>query len=257
MSPIPTDTPASPAKPVSPDHHRGGQATFKALLLLSTMLSGGLMALPADAGSLLITTTGTIVKGTETDGLFGLLATSSLAGDPYTLAVFYDGLGSNYNAGGGYASDVESFPGTAGYVTATVNGISLTMPLTNSLGSILEESLVAGFGSLNASNNGYNGAASTGSFVTVSQNLVCGSSNSCVPAADLMTPFFYSLIAGDSGTDQFTFEGAGFPTSGTPTATFVGTESSMNLQIPEPTSLAILGSALGLFGLRRRRFRRR
>jgi hypothetical protein len=233
----------------------GWNITLRALLLACTVASSGTLALPADASEMLITTTGTIGSGSETGGLFGLPdANTSLAGGTYTLSVGYDYLGPNYAAGGSFASDFESFPGIPGPVTVTVDGVPLSINLSNSLGSILEESLVAGFGSLDASNNGYNGSASTGAFVTVSQDLVCGSSNSCVPAADLLTPFIYKLLAGDFGTDQYTYNCAGFP-SCTATATFTGTETSMELQVPEPESWALLTTGLLGLGLLPRRRR--
>ena len=122
-------------------HDDAGRTLFKALLLVSALVSGGLAVQPADA-SLLITTTGTITAGSETGGLFGLpIATTSLVGDSYTLIVKYNSLGPNYFASsdGSFAQDIESSPGTAGYVTAIVNGQSLTTPLTNSLGSFLIE----------------------------------------------------------------------------------------------------------------------
>ena len=170
---------------------------------------------------MLITTTGTINSGSsETGGLFGLpTATTPLSGT-YSLSVNYDYLGPNYFAAGSFASDFESFPGVPGPVTATVNGVPLSTNLSNSLGSILEESLAAGYGAFYASNNGDSGSATTGAFVSVLQDLACGSSNSCVPAADLLTPFSYVLIPGDSGTDQYTFNCAGFPAC-TATATFI------------------------------------
>jgi hypothetical protein len=254
MSPIRVDAGASATEGVSPGDG-GSRTLFKALLLVSTLLSGGLMALPADAGEMLITTTGTIVSGSETGGLFGLGAgPTNLAGDSYTLSAYFGSLGPNYTATGGFAADFESFPGTPGYVTATVNGQSLTTLLPNSLSSVLEESLVAGFGAFYASNNGYAGAASTGAFATFSQDLVCGSSNSCVPAGDLLAPFFYSLLAGDSGTDQYTFNCAGFPACNA-TATFIGTENTFEFQVPEPESWALLASGLLGLGLLARRRR--
>jgi hypothetical protein len=251
MSPIRIDALASANRRASTSEG-GGRAAFKALLVLSTMLSGGLMAVPANAGAFLVTTTGTISSGSETGGLFGLpTAGTDLSGLSYTLAVEYDGLGPNYfsTGNGNFAEDFESFPGIAGSVTATVNGVSLTMPLTDALSTELEEGLTAGFGSFMASDQGYNGSP-TGSFATFQQDLVCGSSNSCVPYADLLTPFFYSLIARDSGTDQYTFNCAGYPTCGQ-TATFQGTEATLAfgpvVSTPEPDSWALL--ATGLLGL--------
>jgi|SRR5580658_5783339 hypothetical protein len=236
--------------PAAGDGHRGfgSRNIFRTLLLTSTLLSGGLIAEQADAAllyPLVVTTTGTVTSGTETGGLFGLGASGNLAGQAYTLSVEFAGLGPNYTATGSFASDFESFPGIPGIVSATLNGQTITVPLTANLASTLEESLVAGFGSFDAANQGNNGS-STGAFVDVSQDLVCGSSNSCVPAADLQTAFQYTLQSGDFGTDQYTYDCAGFP-SCTGSASFTGTEATMTFQVPEPDSWALL--AAGLLGL--------
>src|SRR5271155_1337092 len=179
MKPLSVGALASATKPNQPGD--GADRTFfKALLLVGTLLGGGLAVQVADA-NLLVTTTGTITSGSETGGLFGLPSTTtSLVGESYTLIAEYEDLGSNYSAApdGSFASDFE-MPGLTGYVTAIVNGVSLTTPLTNSLTTTLLEDLFD-FQALNQ------GTSSTGDYVNVSQSLgPCGSP--CVPYADLIT----------------------------------------------------------------------
>jgi len=242
MNPLSVDSLASPTNPNQPGDVAAG-AFFKALLLASTLLTAGLAAEPADAG-FLIATTGTITAGSETGGLFGLpISTTSLVGQNYTLRVEFDYLGPGYMTcpDGSCAFDTE-IPGVTGFVTAIVNGQSLTTPLTNSLASNLVEDLFSFF----ASNQGFNGGP-TGAFVDVSQILSC--SGPCVPNPDLMTPFSYTLLpVFDFGMDTYTFDGPGFPAAGTQTANFTGTESTFAFAIvPEPASWLLL--ATGLLGL--------
>jgi len=232
----------------SADH--GGLNFFRAMLMASMLLGGALAARPADAEQLTVVTSGTIDSGSETGNLFGLGSSANLAGDSYTLSVRFDGLGPNYYTAspGLFAEDFESSPGITGIVTATINGQSLTTTLSNSLGSSLYEDLY----DLDASNNG---SDSSGAFVSVSQDLSC-TTGQCVPNADLLTPFNYILSAFDSGTDSYTFQGAGFPAATSPTASFLGTESSLDFDVPEPASWVVLAAgmlALGMLARRRRR----
>jgi hypothetical protein len=243
MNPLSGDASASTAKPNQPGDGTG-RSFFKALMLVSALLGGGLTAPPADA--LLIMTSGTITMGSETGGLFGLPnGMTSLVGDSYTLVVGYN-LGPNYSTDGfgNVASDIE-FPGVAGFVTAIVNGHSITTPLTNPIGS---SQLIEDLFDFSASNQG---TSSTGDYVNVTQNLACASN--CVPFADLLTPFSYFLESGDFGGDTYTFQGAGFPAPGASTANFTGTEATF-LFVPEPPSWVLLATGLlGLGVLTRRR----
>jgi hypothetical protein len=220
-----------------------GRTFFKTLLLVSTLLGGGLAVAPADA-ALTITTTGTISSGFETGGLFGLpVATTPLTG-AYTLIVHYNYLGPNYftPGDGSFAVDSEPGPGSptgiSGFVTAIINGVALTTPLTNALlGTTLIEDNFDFFGL-------DQGSSASGANVNVFQSLSCGSA--CIPYADLNAPVNFIPGPFDFGSDQYTFLGAGFPAAGTPQASFTGTEASFR-QVPEPPSWALF--AAGLLGL--------
>ncbi len=223
--------------------HRGAPAIINALLLTGALAMGGLMAAPAKAANLQITTTGTITAGTDPINLFGTNATS-LVGDSYTLTMLLHGPGPAYftDGNGTFASD-NGDPLT-GYVTATVDGTPVTTQLQNMTAANLTEDLYDLF----ASDSGLDGA---NNYTNVSEVPSCASQ--CVPYADLLTSFSYTLQPGDIGADSYTFQLPGNP--GGETVTFAGASTSVSYSVPEPGSVALLAS--GLLGLgvwvRRRR----
>ena len=231
-------------RPVRRRPNRRAPAIVNALLLIGTLAMGGLVAAPAKA-TVQITTTGTISSGTDPINLFGTNSTgpNGLAGDSYTLSVVLAGPGPAYftDGNGTYASD-NSDPLT-GYVTATVNGHSVTTQLVNGTDADLTEDLY----DLSASASGLDGS---NQYTNVSQELGCTSQ--CVPYADLLTSFSYTIQPLDVAADSYTFELSGNPFGDT--VTFAGTPTSLTYSVPEPGSLALVaGGLLGLGMLARRR----
>jgi hypothetical protein len=213
---------------------------MKAFLLASALAAGSLLTGPAIAGDMMITTMGTILSGSDPTDLFG--AGSNLAGDSYSLVVDYNALGVAYftNGLGTSASDIGD--PIVGYVTATVNGTSLTTDLDFNTSATLIEDL----SDLYAANNGTD---PSGDYASVTQEVSAASN--FVPFADLQTDFFYALQSGDFGQDTYFYQNA----ADTQSASFIGTPTSIELVVPEPDTWALMASGLLGLGLlvRRRR----
>jgi hypothetical protein len=129
-----------------------------------------------------------------------------------------------------------------GFVTATVDGTSITTDLLDSTSATLIENL----NSLSASNSGFDAA---NDFADVSQGI--GSPNDFVPFADLQTDFFYALQPGDTGLDTYSFSNA----ANTDSVSFAGAPASVELLVPEPETWALMASGLLGLGLLMRRRR--
>ncbi len=137
MHPVSVGASAPAAKANQPGDG-AGRTLVKALVLVSTLLSGGLMAEPVDAGPAVypaaIRTTGTITSGSESGGLFGLpVASTSLAGDSESLTVRSDRLGPNHftTGPGTFAEDFE----IAGITTPCLSTAGPHDPLQETFGS--------------------------------------------------------------------------------------------------------------------------
>jgi hypothetical protein len=206
---------------------------------IGVLAAGGLAPGMAQAYPFTITTTGVISAGTDTNSVFG--AGSNLAGDSYTLSIFYDGLGPSYFADGTSAFDFGD--AILGSVSVTLNGHTITTEIVNNPAP----SLVEDNSDIDDSTSG-NGAA--GDNVDASQE-VGSSINDFVPFADLQTDVFYALVGGDIGSDSYSYDNA----SDVQTISFSGTPTSIDLAVPEPAGWAVMAvGLLGLGGAVRRRF---
>ena len=205
--------------------------TRKAVLLVGAIVATGAGG-QVHATPYTLTTTGAISTGTDALGLFGP-AGGNLTGDAYRLSVEYDASGPNVTTP---TFQQVSGPVT-GPVTATVNGISTAIPVTTSLGALLEAFNNGGSSELLGLQSGTNDAA--GQFVSTSQEVFSPTAN--------VTGL---VLASTSYTTQpADFTAVSFTTSlGFTTTSFDATVSTIDLAVvPEPSSLSTL--VAGLLGL--------
>jgi hypothetical protein len=208
-------------------------ATLAAAMLLG---SGA-----ARAGyALTITSTGALTSLSDPGDILG--AGTSLSSGSYTISVYYAYLpDSTLTTNPGVYTAYNDIAST-GSITVTVNGHTMTTAFTaNGAANVLEQTaeLIDSITGTDASGN---------------QALVLQTISTAGPFTtnpDFQQSPSYVLGGSDSGSDFYNFTPAGSDD----TISLSGVPSSVNMDVPEPASVVLLGGALlslGLIGRRRR-----
>ena len=205
---------------------------LRSVVLAGALAAGLAVAHQAVAAPLAIETSGTILSGMDTSGVFGA-AGADLTSDSYTLRILFDDLGAPSTTAGLSQASASS----SGLVTATVGGVTFDAPITTSFGGFATETATELYGFNVGQDGGGNAISATNDFTTAANAF----------PVDLTQSIAYAAQPGDAGLSvgavQFSLSGPGG------TVSFLGTPSFVSLAVPEPGSLILAASGLAAFVL--------